>query len=435
MLGQTITITVTANRPAEGTITFTPPSGVAIPQDTRLFAFIIGETYETYTLTAAQPYGTWTMNVQADDYCGVTSSASGQFTTSPNTYDVHVSLSGLPATLTAGLQVDGVSDGTIGGAQNRTLSFKVGTQHTISVDQYVNPSSTSRYYDLQNTWTVTTTASHVFSYQLRYLLTEEVGILHDNEMTMFPYSCCGASIAIDWTTFKSGTGSPLNQNSWEPVGTVLYPKQAVTIMYSPYPNGTRLVLVGWQLDGVNQTGLPGVNQNGVPGGSTITMNGPHTVVYMYALQYHLWIVSEYGNPQLPGNGNWSAGVPYYTTNQASNPTIVSSWYDAGVTATASVTSPVGFAIQEVFQDWKAGFTTDASLASSLTNPSASVVMDGPMQLTAEWSTSYTLLYYEIGGTVSAVAIIALAAKYLGHGLRLRNPPGGPGPVEEPVEEI
>jgi hypothetical protein len=363
------------------------------------------------------------MNVQADDYCGVMSNASGQFTVGPNTYNVYISLSGLPATLVTGLKVDGASQGKIGGSQNKTLSFKIGTQHTISVDQYVNASSTSRYYDLQNTWTVTATASHVFSYQLRYLLTEEVGIFYGNEMITFPSPCCG-NTTVHWISFTSTNGSPLNMNYWYPVGTVLYPKPVSTIVYNPYPNGTRLVSVGWQLDGVNQTVLP----TGASSASTITMNGPHTVIYMYALQYRLWVVSEYGNPQLPGNGNWSAGVPYYTTNQVSNPTVVSSWYDAGIAATASVTSPVGFTIQHVFQYWLPNST------SSSTSPSISVVMDGPTVLTAEWSTSYTLLYYEIAGGISVAAVIALAAKYFGHGLHLRRPPSS-GPVEEPVEEV
>jgi hypothetical protein len=64
-------------------------------------------------------------------------------------------------------------------------------------------------------------------------------------------------------------------------------------------------------------------------------------------------------------------------------------------------------------------------------------MEKPTVLTAIWTASYTLLYAEVTGGVAVVAIIAVAAKYLGlGGLRLRKPPaGGPGPVEEPVEEF
>ena len=44
---------------------------------------------------------------------------------------------------------------------------------------------------------------------------------------------------------------------------------------------------------------------------------------------------------------------------------------------------------------------------------------------------------EVIGGVAVAAVIALAAKYLGlGGLRLRKPSaGGPGPVEEPVEDF
>jgi hypothetical protein len=397
-----------------------------------------GPTGTPYTVSSQTPWtatvGTHTLNWQIDttnDPNPSNNVGTLTFTVAPNTYNVYISLSGLPATLAAGLQVDGASQGTIGGAQNKTLSFPIGTQHTITVDQYINVTSTSRYYDLQNTWTVTATASHVFSYQLRYLLAEEVGILHNNEMTMFPYPHIGTT-TVQWGAFTSATGGPLNIDVWYPVGTVVYPFQAPTIVYNPYPNGTRLVLVGWQLDGVNQTGLPA----GASSASTITMNGPHTVIYMYALQYRLWVVSDYGNPQLPGNWNSSAGVPYYTTDQASNPTVVSSWYEKGTIATASVTSPVGFTIQTVFQYWSPGMVSNSALLGSSNNTSVRVDMEGPAELKAEWSTSYTLLYYEIAGGISAVAVVAVAIKYFGPGLHLsRPPPGGPGPVEEPVEEF
>jgi len=62
-------------------------------------------------------------------------------------------------------------------------------------------------------------------------------------------------------------------------------------------------------------------------------------------------------------------------------------------------------------------------------------MKRPMVL-REWSASYTLLYMEIRGGLVGVAVIAVAVKYLGLGLRLRKPSaGGPEPVEEPVEEF
>lgn len=435
ILGQTITITIGANRPAEGTLTVTSPSGASTSYP---FAFALGETYSTTeTLTAAQPYGTWTMSVQGDDYCGVMSTSSGQFTVGPNTYDVQVSVSGLPANLSAGLQVDGASQGKISGTQNKTLSFPIGTSHTITVDQSVLgfPNGT-RYFAAQNSWAVAAAGSHVFSYQTQYLLTEEVGIGYGNKRGCTSPTPCNITM-VDWSTFTTTAGYPLETSIWYPGGTIVTLGQPVPSVSGT--NGTRFLQDGWDIN-CNNSG----NDNCESGKNlppTITMNEPVTAITLYDLQYRLWVISYYGNPQL----QVPAGVPLsyttevpptsgppndFTVNQASNPTVVSSWYNAGTMAFASVTSPVGFAIQYVFAYW----TPNSSLVTSPTSPSTWVVMVKPMVLTAIWSASYTLLYAEVTGGVAAVAVIAVAAKYLGLGLR-KPPAGGPGPVEEPVEEF
>jgi len=419
--GKTITITVTANRPAEGTLTVNPPSGAPM---TYSFSFTLGEAYTaTETLTAGQPYGTWTMSVQADDYCGVTSSSTGQFSVGPNTYDVHVSLSGIPATFAVGLQVDGASQGRIGGAQNKTLSFPIGTQHTISVDRYVNGTENgSRYYAAQNDWTVNAAGSHVFQYQPEYLLTERVGVKYGNA-TFYGPPCCG-NTTVNWSSFTTTGGYPLQTRIWYPAGTVVtlgQPSELVGNIHQ-YPNGTLFMLLGQDVDCSNCV------TQASNGAAMVTMNGPHTSTTTYVLQYRLWVISYYGNPQLVGV-SMSGGLPnegMYIGN--GNPTILTAYYTAGTIAKVSVNSPTGYVIQHVFTYWS------TLGGNGSTSPTTDVVMNRPMILTAEWGTSYTLLYYEITGAITGVAVIAVAAKYAGLGLR-GPPSGGPGPVEEPVEEF
>jgi hypothetical protein len=450
-------------------------------------AFGYGSYVATETLTAANPYGTWTMNVKADDYCGVTSSASGEFSTGPNTYDFHVSLSGLPANMSSWLWVDGASRGKISGTETRTLSFPIGTQHVVGVDQYVyGGMNGTRYFAEQNKTTVAGAGSHVFPYQLQYLLTERIGIGYSNRQVCWSPSLCNVT-TVDWSAFTTTAGYPLDTRIWYPAGTIVTLGQPVPSVSTR--NGTRFWQDGWDINCNIATISKCESGNSLP--PSIIMNGPHTVTTLYDLQYRLWLVSYYGNPQLqvPAGASlvyntvtqqftttviqpyttatqpyttitqnlWTTvyTTPYttvytsvsyatevtptsgppnnFTVNQASNPTVVSSWYNAGTMAFASVTSPVGFGIQYVFAFWE----PNSTLVTSPTSPTTGVIMKKPMVLTAIWTASYTLLYAEVAGGIGVIAVIAVAAKYLGlGGLHLRKPPaGGPGPVEEPVEEF
>ena len=329
--------------------------------------------------------------------------------------------------MSAGLQADGVSDGTIGGAQNKTLSFKVGTQHTISVDQYVydTKNNGTRYYAAQNNWTVNATGSHTFQYQPEYLLTELVAIKYANR-TFYGPPCCG-NTTVNWSSFKTTQGYPLQTRIWYPTGTVVTLGQPSKVIGWPnYPNGTRLLYGGVWIGCDNSGSSNCIVSGGSP--PTIIMNGPHTTITSYDLQYRLWVISYYGNPQLPGLNPTGINGPWVNHANGNLTTIVSAYYDVGTTATASVTSPSGFGIQYVFAYWSSQGGPNGS-----TSPTTDVVMIRPMILTAYWTASYTELYWMIAGVgIAVVAVITLGAKYFG--LR-KPPPGGPGPVEEPVEEF
>src|SRR5208283_3416256 len=121
--------------------------------------------------TANQSPGRWNVTFQADDYCGTSSSAVTSFDIVADTYSVSLSLSGIPSSVSVSIQVDGQSQGSMGGSETRSLNFKVGTQHSISVDQYVAGGAGARYLVSQNSWSVGSAGSHTFNYVTQYYFT------------------------------------------------------------------------------------------------------------------------------------------------------------------------------------------------------------------------------------------------------------------------
>ena len=361
--GDKITISVSASRAAEGVLQVTPPSGAPM---TYQFAFT-GATYGvTKTLTASQPYGTYDVSVQADDYCSGGSIASTTYTVGPDTYDISLSMSGIPSQVSASLMVDGQHGGTVGGSENKKLSFTIGSSHSIQVDQYVSGDTGVRYYCADNTWSVSDQGAHTFNYQTQY----QFNVLTD----------------------PSGV-TPTTGGGWYNDGQSVQTNQAPLTVAGP--SGSQYAFKNWELDGAPQSG----NQ------LTVTMDKPHTAVAKFSIQYQLVIDSPggLGNPQGAG------------------------YYDAGSTATFSVTSPVGLLVQQVLVQWQGDYTG--------TNPQGTVTMDKQKTVHAVWTTSYTQAYL-VGG-ILAVVIIAVAilmmrrgkggtkpdkpAKKKGVGLRLGKP--------------
>ena len=52
-----------------------------------------------------------------------------------------------------------------------SLNFVVGTQHLISVDQYVQGGTGVRYFVSQSSWSIGSAGSHTFNYVTQYYLT------------------------------------------------------------------------------------------------------------------------------------------------------------------------------------------------------------------------------------------------------------------------
>ena len=353
--GETVTVSITVTRAAEGQVMVTGPSGSPM---TYPFSTSSAGSGVVATFTAGAT-GSYTVSAQADDYCSGFSSAQATFSVSPNTYDVTISLTGIPSQYSATLQVDGQSQGSI--SATKTVSFPIGSTHTISVDQYVSGTTGVRYYCAQNTWSVSSANSYTFNYETQYQL----------------------SVSTDpsGVTAVSGGG-------WFDVGASAQTSQAPQTV--PGSTGVQYVFKNWMVDGAPQNG----NQ------ISIAMNGPHTAVATYATQYMLTVNSPggLGNPQGAG------------------------YYDAGSTAQFSVTSPVGYLVQQVFVQWQGDYTG--------TSPQGSITMTSPKSVTAVWATSYTNVYI-VGGAIAAVIVVG-AVLFMRS--RSGSGPGRKAPPEETKEK-
>jgi hypothetical protein len=97
----------------------------------------------------------------------------------------------------------------------------------------------------------------------------------------------------------------------------------------------------------------------------------------YTPQYYLKVDSSFGNPQ--GSG----------------------WYDEGVSANFSVSSPTydNLAAKHTLTGWTGDYTGR--------EPTGSVQMDGPRTVEATWESDYTFTYVLIGGIGALVILISI----------------------------
>src|SRR5208283_250753 len=160
----------------------------------------------------------------------------------------------------------------------------------------------------------------------------------------------------------SGAPSPQGSGWFNAGSTASISVPSQTVSQNP---GSQLVFNGWTVDGSS-------NQ----GGSTLSlqMNSPHVVVAQYTQQYYLTVQSPQG----------------VTSGQG--------WYNAGSNAQLSVTTPPSpmFGVNWVFDGWQ------GSMQSS--TQSATVVMNGPMTVTATWHQDYTVLYITVAAIIAIIAV-------------------------------
>lgn len=342
-VGDPIFVQVWLQRPEQGLLTITPPTGPSVTYT--LISVANAETILNKEIIASKPYGWWTATVQLNDYCAQSSAAVTMFVVNGKEYDVRVALSGVPPSAAANLQVDGIEQMTINGSQVVTLPLLVDTPHTISVDEYTIGELGVRYHCPQNAWTVNSVGKHdhKFNCQPQY----ELSIVSDP-----------VEVGV-----QSG-GGWFDANATAMTNNATANIEATRAKYS---------FMYWEIDGSVQSGNP----------ISVKMDEAHTATAKYRAQYLLVVDSpnNLGAPQ--GSG----------------------YYDAGTTANFSVSSPIGFLVRQVFVQWNVDYGG--------TSPHGSMVMNGPHEVQAAWTVSYTQLYVAAGALAAVASALILQKRRKG----------------------
>jgi uncharacterized repeat protein (TIGR02543 family) len=217
-------------------------------------------------------------------------------------------------------------------------------------------------------------------------------------------------------TVASAFGQPTGQG-WYNSGSMA----AISVVTPVEQAGTKRIFTGWSGDYTGNTAS-----------ASVTMTKPKTVMASWKTQYYLTVTSVYSNPAGSGwydSGSTAAisiddlveeaGTKHYFTQWSGDYigdaastsvimnlpktvnaewstdyllTVVSEygdaqgagWYNSGTTAAISVTSPVGMIVRQVFNGWSGDLTGDTA--------SASVTMDQPKTVTANWKNDFLQLY-------------------------------------------
>ena len=221
-------------------------------------------------------------------------------------YTVTVTVQGLPANLSTKIYVDYVQNGTLGGGQSRSFTFKPGSiSHVITVDIYApGPAGSvgTRYYEKDISWFFNTGATHVFSYSAQYYLTVKTSY--------------GAPKGEDW--YDSGSSVQTVLNTGE-------------VLESP---GIDHVFTGWGSD-ASGTGLTS---------NPILMDKPKNATANWKTRFLLTVESDPTNvTNLLGTG----------------------WFDAGSQATfsAPTVAPVNSDSRLRFDHWSGAFAGQSSSGS------------------------------------------------------------------------
>lgn len=285
MMGEMVTLSMDANLPAQYYLKVTKPDGTQWASATGYLP------HATFTKKATDPLGTYTAQLTAY-YCQIAQDTA-TFAITPDTYDITISLVGLPTESVTSLLVDGNKAADMKGGDVRVLSYPIGSSHTFQVDQYVNGATGFRYFCTSNSWTANAAGSSAFNYVTQVYL----------EVSTDPTSVTDVT-SSGW--YAKDSSASIAAVPTEVEGA----------------SGTKYVFVTWIVDNIPRSG----------NGFAVVMDAPHKVVAQYETRFLLTVVSDYGNPS--GSG----------------------YYKSGDTATFSVISPVGIGIQHVFAEWRGDYT-------------------------------------------------------------------------------
>lgn len=247
-----------------------------------------------------------------------------------------------------------------------TATFK--SQHYLGVNSKWGTISGEGWYDAGTTATFSVASPVSGGIGTRYVFTRWSG---DSTATTTSATILMDSPKTVTASWKTQHYLAVNSPFGNPTGSGWYDEgsEATFSVTSPFDHGnqTRRAFVRWSEDSMAQTTE-----------SFIVMDKPHAVVAIWKTQYYLTVGSDFGDPQ--GEG----------------------WYDKGETATFSVTSPVGIIIQQIFDGWGGDFTTDT--------PTATITMNSPKTVVANWRTDYTRVYLVIMGALAAIVACVMFMK-------------------------
>ncbi|MFC1875219.1 caspase family protein [Chloroflexota bacterium] len=172
----------------------------------------------------------------------------------------------------------------------------------------------------------------------------------------------------------------------EPEGAGWYDADSTALIQVASIEGatTKYIFTGWSGDFSEDTAT-----------ASVIMDEPKTVATNWRIEYLLTIESAYGEPEGAG------------------------WYSSGSTATISATSPQGTIIRQVFTRWSGDFSGDTATAS--------ITVNSPMAITANWQTDYLQLIMIIFGVVIIAVALILWKIWV---IRKKTPI--PAPVKETV---
>ncbi|MCJ7506514.1 hypothetical protein MUP05_08635 [Candidatus Bathyarchaeota archaeon] len=88
----------------------------------------------------------------------------------PTLYSIQVKANGFEKKFSTSLYVDGIKIGGILGGETKDLSFKIGTVHTLTVDEYVEGGNDVRFHCSANSLAVREEIFHSFFYETEYYL-------------------------------------------------------------------------------------------------------------------------------------------------------------------------------------------------------------------------------------------------------------------------
>lgn len=145
---------------------------------------------------------------------------------------------------------------------------------------------------------------------------------------------------------------------------------------------TREQLKGWSYDGEDY-GQIKRSESGFYNTLPIHMSGSHSINFIYATQYYLNLVSEYGH--ITGSG----------------------WYDSNTNVTISSSSGDDFPVRHVFSGWNGPVLDSHKMTTN-------ILMEGPETIAANWTVDYT--------PVILMGVIAIAASGIILYLKRRTSP-------------